>query len=572
MTSKRQRRRPTDRSAAIMSASGKKSQLPRPDTVSGEAGAKAPDRGGKVEVVELDGVILKNDTVLRWYQRRWANDPQRFTIAVKAAQIGYSTASAAWAVRRCLVIPKRTIIFLSRSERQSQELAHRAKEWLDGYHGVAADWLRVSPFGGTSTLQHEIRFPNGSRIIVLAANPDTARGYTGDVVLDEFAFHADAQAIFTAVYRQVSLGYHMRVLSTPNGQRGKFWELARALGLDLGLPPKDQPIRVGTQTDPSLAFGHWRDTADARLPPGEQLARQVTSDKWRVTSEKQGRDSSPVTRHSSLNPWSGHWCDIFLAVKGGLPLDPQEVQVGCDEDTWRQEYCCQFISQYSEWIPSELFQQCVSSEASAEWPGAGGKWQEGSARHSLLATDHCLYAGWDIARNQDLSVIWLSELVGDVSWTRGLIVMRNMPTPDQLREARALMPCVRRLAIDKTGMGVVVFETLEREFPGQVEGVQFTQQKKEAMAVLAKRRMEEMKVRLPDSDAVRQAFRAVKKTVNAVGQVRFDAEHDARAGHADHWWAFCLAETAAQQPVYHFNDAAMLVGTPICAGMREALF
>ena len=146
--------------------------------------------------------------------------------------------------------------------------------------------------------------------------------------------------------------------------------------------------------------------------------------------------------------------------------------------------------------------------------------------------------------------------------------MHNTPTPDQLREARSLMPWVRRLAIDKTGMGITIFETSEREFPGQVEGVHFSQPKEEAMAVLAKRRMEEMKVRLPDSDAVRQAFRAVKKTVNAVGQVRFDAEHDARTGHADHWWAFCLAETAAQQPVYHLADVGGLVGRPITAGFR----
>ncbi len=62
----------------------------------------------------------------------------------------------------------------------------------------------------------------------------------------------------------------------------------------------------------------------------------------------------------------------------------------------------------------------------------------------------------------------------------------------------------------------------------------------------------------------------MKKTVNAVGQVRFDAEHDARTGHADHWWAFCLAETAAQQPTaYHFKDVAALIGRPIAAGLRE---
>jgi hypothetical protein len=141
----------------------------------------ALDGVGQVDVLNLDGVVLKNETSLRDYQRRWVKDGRRFTLAVKSAQIGYSTATAAWAVDRCLVMPKRTVVFLSRSERQSLELAHRAKEWLDGYHGAAADWLEATPFAGTSTLQHEIRFANGSRIIALAANPDTARGYTGDV-------------------------------------------------------------------------------------------------------------------------------------------------------------------------------------------------------------------------------------------------------------------------------------------------------------------------------------------------------------------------------------------------------
>jgi phage FluMu gp28-like protein len=471
--------------------------------------------GRRVKVAEPE-IELRNDTVLRPYQLRWVNDQARFTIAVKSAQVGYSTASASWAVQGCLAVPRRTIVFLSRSERQSLELAQRAKRWVDGFHGTAADWLKARPFAGTSALQHEIRFPNGSRIIALAANPDTARGYTGDVVLDEFAFHQDSQAIFTAVYRQVSLGHYMRVLSTPNGQRGKFYDLAKRLGLDSGTEPPHQPVRAAG------------------------------------------------------NPWVGHWCDIFLAARDGLPLQPHEVQEGCDEDTWLQEYCCQFVSQASEWIPPELFQQCVSSDADCRFSIDDFRLSSIDNQQSSISN---FYAGWDIARNRDLSVVWLCELVGDVTWTRGVIEMRDTPTPDQLRQARALMPFVRRMAIDKSGMGVVIFETLEREFPGQIEGVQFSSQKKEAMAVLGKRRMEEMKVRLPDSDTVCQAFRAVKKVVNAVGQVRFDAAHDARTGHADHWWAFCLAETAAQQPtVYHFKDMAALIGTPICAGMREALF
>ncbi len=132
--------------------------------------------------------------------------------------------------------------------------------------------------------------------------------------------------------------------------------------------------------------------------------------------------------------------------------------------------------------------------------------RNGQSINPSIRQSENLYAGWDIARNHDLSVVWVAELVGDVTWTRGVIEMRDTPTPEQARQARALMPFLRRMAIDKSGMGLVIFEEREREFPGQVEGVQFTQQTKEAMAVLAKRRMEEAKVRLPDSEAVRQAF------------------------------------------------------------------
>ncbi len=490
---------------------------------------------------------LVNSTVLRPYQSRWSCDPARFAIAVKSAQIGFSTATAAWAVNRCLLMPLRTIIFLSRSERQSRELAEKAKQWLQGYKGAIAEYVPDGYFEGTSMLQHEIRFPNGARIIVLAANPDTARGYTGDVVLDEFAFHQDSQSIFTAVYRQVSLGYSMRILSTPNGPQGKFYELAKSLSFDLGVRPLRQPVRIGS----------WESG---------------------VGSREESSSSSP-TPYSLLptpsrNPWSGHWVDINLAVQEGCPLDVGMVQAGCDPQTWLQEYCCQFVSEGSTWIPPELYQQCVSSEATTELgnreQGTGNS--EGSSfpvPYSLSSVPS-LYAGWDIARNHDLSVIWLTELLGDVTWTRGVVEMRNMPTPDQIREARALMPFVRRMEIDKGGMGLAIFEALERDFPGQVEGIQFTAAKKETMAVLAKRRMEEGKIRLPDREQIRQSFRAVRKSVNALGQARFDAEHDVRYGHADHWWAFCLAEAAAEQPSYRLRQVGALIGDPVIAGFRTA--
>lgn len=171
-----------------------------------------------------------------------------------------------------------------------------------------------------------------------------------------------------------------------------------------------------------------------------------------------------------------------------------------------------------------------------------------------------LYAGWDIARKRDLSVVWFNELVGEISATRGVLVMRNMPTPDQTEVVSRMMPRVHRLCIDKSGMGLPIFETMERAFYGKVEGITFTQQTKETMATHTKRRPEERKCRLPetvivdgkpDDQIVWQNFRSVRKTSTALGQVRFDAAHDEKFGHADFFWAFALAESAVgQQPVY----------------------
>ncbi|HTV56332.1 MAG TPA: terminase family protein [Terriglobia bacterium] len=459
------------------------------------------------------------------YQREWVQDNSPLKIVVKGRQTGYSFAATLRAVMECLK-KKTTWIFLSKGERQSQLLMEKVQDHVR-FCGMVPRYAQTGFFEGTMTKQLEVRFPNGSVIYGLPANADTARGYSGNVSLDEFAFHADAEKIYAALYPIITRGYGLEVISTPNGQQGKFYELAKAAGL----------------VNPAL------------------------QGRAGLTAPHQAREASAA--------WSGHWCDIFRADREGMKVNLELLRAGVDEETWRQEFCCEFLSAASEWIPAELFQSCVSSEASTvlgnREQGTGNRPGVSSSVPYSLSPVPLLYAGWDIARNRDLSVIWLSELVGDVTWTRGVIEMQNMSTPDQLREAQTLMPLIHRMNVDQSGMGLSICETLAEKFPGKVEGVQFTQQTKEAMAVLAKRRMEETKVRIPDNDKIRASFRSVKKTVNAVGQARFDAEHDAKFGHADHWWAFCLAETAAEQPAYHLADVGGLVGVPEAVGIREAI-
>ena len=108
---------------------------------------------------------------------------------------------------------------------------------------------------------------------------------------------------------------------------------------------------------------------------------------------------------------------------------------------------------------------------------------------------------------------------------------------------------VARMNIDKTGMGLVIAETLEMEYPQKAAGVQFTAATKEAMAVQMRLRLEQRKVRMPNDEQVRRSFLSLRRSVNKIGQARFDADNDEKWGHADEHWASCLAEMAAERQI-----------------------
>src|SRR5690348_13109955 len=266
--------------------------------------AKSP---GRAELVSAPIRLLP-------YQRRWVEDRSSLKMVVKARQIGYSFAATLQALLRCLE-RKTTWIFLSKGERQSKLLMEKVQEHIQSC-GIVAQAFESSFFEGASQKQLEVRLPNGSVIYGLPSNPDTARGYSGNVTLDEFAFHADAAKIYSALFPTITRGYSLEVISTPNGQQGKFYELAKAAG---------------------LTEGYQRDVG---------------------------------------NQWSAHKIDIYGAVKQGLAKQVgvgdeemiRQLRSGCDdEESWRQEYCCEFLSDAANYIPMEMIMGAVSEEASTEW-------------------------------------------------------------------------------------------------------------------------------------------------------------------------------------------------------------
>ena len=94
----------------------------------------------------------------------------------------------------------------------------------------------------------KIRFDNGREIEAIPANPKTARGYSTNVILDEFAYHDDPDAIWAAMAPSITnpmartfdhkvdalyagktpelkRQLKLRVVSTFNGRDNKFYQL-----------------------------------------------------------------------------------------------------------------------------------------------------------------------------------------------------------------------------------------------------------------------------------------------------------------------------------------------------------
>lgn len=159
------------------------------------------------------------------YQRRLVENPARFTHNNWSRQTGKSFAIG---LRRTLrgLERKRNQILLSAGERQSRELMIKVRQHVEALK-IGFDWRESDLFDEVQFKQLEISIPQfNMRVIGLPANPNTARGFTGDVFLDEFALHQHDREIWASVFPTVLRGEgELDIASTPKGRQNMFYRL-----------------------------------------------------------------------------------------------------------------------------------------------------------------------------------------------------------------------------------------------------------------------------------------------------------------------------------------------------------
>src|SRR5437667_6733741 len=72
-----------------------------------------------------------------------------------------------------------------------------------------------------------MKFDNGSRIIAFSAHPKAMSVYGGDVGLDEFAKHPNAQLLWQTAQGRATWAYDMSVWSSHEGEDTLFNEFAQ---------------------------------------------------------------------------------------------------------------------------------------------------------------------------------------------------------------------------------------------------------------------------------------------------------------------------------------------------------
>lgn len=166
------------------------------------------------------------------YQKKWILDPSRFKEGRWARQTGKSFCCAAGIVLDSRETDKNKWIAVSSGERQVKEFMEKIElhsnitEKAISWHEETYGFVNQEGFKEEYKVT-ECRLRNGSKIIGVPANPDTARGYSANVYLDEFSVHKNSRDMWAAVFPIVSRGGHkLWITYTPKGRQNKAYEIS----------------------------------------------------------------------------------------------------------------------------------------------------------------------------------------------------------------------------------------------------------------------------------------------------------------------------------------------------------
>ena len=393
------------------------------------------------------------------------------------------------------------------------------------------------------TMNYETRITiNGrtGRIKVLPCNPRTARGFSGDLILDEFAFHENSVAIWEAAEPILSANpdFLCRIASTPNGRHNMFYRLTTDPKIPLRKIARSEAWRQGLRI--------YHPISRAQISPDE--ARDLALDK-----RAYDQNYECVFENENM---------ALLTTELIAAAERENVGVICDQD-WSQ-HALAFLCN-PNLTPNPPFPP-VQNSSSTPAGGANVPVSPDSSLARLAPRPSYLYIGVDVGRNHDLTVITVLEKDNHALIVRAILRLRDMRLPAQQHRLATIcrFPNFRAAHIDMTGLGLGLYEYTQQQFGPRIRGINFASslplsthssshfspqtshlvKAPEALAIQLLRAYEDGRIQQPIDQQLRDDLRKPERITNPSGGVSIAATRD-ESGHADHFWSLALAVNAA---------------------------
>jgi len=170
-----------------------------------------------------------------------ARKQQAMALAEKSIRIGWTYADSFKNVRKRLHFHKRDYLFATKDYPSALEYIRQCRRFAEFFNRVRAilshgeDYLKVPrlneqgrPTGFTDEIKVSyIKFDNRSRILAFSAHPQAMAVYGGDVGLDEFAKHPNAQLLWETAQGRITWGGDLAVWSAHDGEDTLFHQFAQ---------------------------------------------------------------------------------------------------------------------------------------------------------------------------------------------------------------------------------------------------------------------------------------------------------------------------------------------------------
>jgi len=247
--------------------------------------------------------------------------------------------------------------------------------------------------------------------------------------------------------------------------------------------------------------------------------------------------------------WSRHLVTIYHAVLMGLPVDIEELKAAFDDpDGFAQEFLCQFLDTANVLLPYDIIAMAESADATEMWDMAAA------------GTTNPTFLGIDFGRSNDPTVCWTLQRVGDVLWTREVLVLKNVSSPDQEQILKDRCRAAQRVCFDYTGPGIGLGDYLvdvkrgglgrwkpaEHEF-GKIELCVFTTGFKRLLFPSLRSAFKDARgtcrLRIPISTIIREDLHEMQQVITN-GEYSYWSRRT-REGHSDRCTALALANRAA---------------------------